>query len=330
MARGISDAVEVVAGGQFTCARRAGGAVRCWGKNSSGQLGDGTLKDRRQPVAVKGLTDAVQLIAGHEHVCARRAGGAVVCWGKNSSGQLGDGSQPGSTVPLPPGCSRMGSQVCCRAPAGSRFHVNCAPYKTYADRHYWAFVRRSRSPVPVPVVGLSDAAFIAAGDRFTCALRRGGRVDCWGDNAYNQLSADKPRHRTPLRQPGLSPASAIAAHRATVCARRTTGSVVCKGPDQHSAAIRKPLSGKTGTLVMMGGRICVLAPGSGDLACTGNGLAIGPATTLHTGVAAVASGPRHECVERRDGSVLCQGDNESGQLGGPTPRGRGKVEVQGL
>jgi len=38
---------------------RAGGAVVCWGSNSSGQLGDGTTTNRAQPVAVPGLVVGV-------------------------------------------------------------------------------------------------------------------------------------------------------------------------------------------------------------------------------------------------------------------------------
>lgn len=52
---GISDAVDVAAGGQFSCAALASGAVKCWGWNARGQIGDGTLIDRLEPTEVKGL-----------------------------------------------------------------------------------------------------------------------------------------------------------------------------------------------------------------------------------------------------------------------------------
>jgi len=75
---GLTDAVQITAGGYQTCALRASGSVACWGANSAGQLGDGTTTNRSTPTAVSGLTDAIQVAAGIVHTCALRASGAVV------------------------------------------------------------------------------------------------------------------------------------------------------------------------------------------------------------------------------------------------------------
>jgi alpha-tubulin suppressor-like RCC1 family protein len=45
----------VTAGGTHSCALTTAGAVRCWGANSSGQLGDSTLQERHTPVAVTSI-----------------------------------------------------------------------------------------------------------------------------------------------------------------------------------------------------------------------------------------------------------------------------------
>lgn len=95
-------AVEIVAGGEHTCARLASGGVVCWGYNYLGQLGNGSTRPTRatQPQTVVGLDDAVQLAAGRYHTCARRRSGSIVCWGYNSKGELGDGTTDDRTAPV--------------------------------------------------------------------------------------------------------------------------------------------------------------------------------------------------------------------------------------
>ncbi|MFH2007134.1 MAG: protein kinase [bacterium] len=44
---------RVEAGGRHTCAILQSGEVRCWGRNTDGQLGDGTLNDRPYPTKIK-------------------------------------------------------------------------------------------------------------------------------------------------------------------------------------------------------------------------------------------------------------------------------------
>lgn len=87
------EVVQVVAGDDFTCARLVSGEVRCWGSNTSGQLGDGVGSDRLTPTGVPGIGAAVDVAAGGRHACAALANGEVWCWGANESGQLGDGGR---------------------------------------------------------------------------------------------------------------------------------------------------------------------------------------------------------------------------------------------
>jgi alpha-tubulin suppressor-like RCC1 family protein len=89
--KGLTDAVDLVAGGNHTCARRKAGSVVCWGSNGQGQLGDGKtgVFAQRTPVVVQGLQSPARLALGKQHSCARMADGAVRCWGANQAGQLG-------------------------------------------------------------------------------------------------------------------------------------------------------------------------------------------------------------------------------------------------
>jgi alpha-tubulin suppressor-like RCC1 family protein len=88
------------AGGQ-TCALSTGGAVRCWGNNIYGQLGDGTSEIRRSPIAIEGLEQGVgKVAAGWNHTCAVMGGGEVRCWGWNYYAQLGDETKAAQSRPV--------------------------------------------------------------------------------------------------------------------------------------------------------------------------------------------------------------------------------------
>ena len=96
----IPVATAVAAGGQHTCALLTGGAVKCWGFNSSGQLGDSTTTASLLPAAVSGITTATAIAAGANHTCVLLTGGTVDCWGNNLRGQLGNGTTTASSTPV--------------------------------------------------------------------------------------------------------------------------------------------------------------------------------------------------------------------------------------
>jgi alpha-tubulin suppressor-like RCC1 family protein len=93
-------ALEASSAGNHTCALLIDHTVRCWGANSSGQLGDGTTSNRLVPVVVSGLSNAVALAVGGGHSCAMLADGGVQCWGDNSSGQIGDDTTNARLLPV--------------------------------------------------------------------------------------------------------------------------------------------------------------------------------------------------------------------------------------
>ena len=115
----LTGIVQISSGYYHTCALTSSGGVVCWGKGSSGQLGNDGTDDKDHPVDVVDgdgsttpLTGIVQVSVGPWHTCALTSSGGVKCWGANWGGRLGnDGTDnkdhpvdvvdgDGSTTPL--------------------------------------------------------------------------------------------------------------------------------------------------------------------------------------------------------------------------------------
>jgi alpha-tubulin suppressor-like RCC1 family protein len=98
--KGLPPVVAIAAGEDQTCAILAQGALRCWGDNVFGQLGDGNDVSSSLPRAVRDLGRAQEVSAGGSHTCALLAAAAVECWGYGYFGQLGDGRRTNSKLPV--------------------------------------------------------------------------------------------------------------------------------------------------------------------------------------------------------------------------------------
>lgn len=89
----LTGATAIAAGDDHACALRTDGSVVCWGRNSAGQLGDGTTTNATTPVAMTlpGGATAVRVEAGPSHTCVSFDDGSVYCVGSNYYGELGPG-----------------------------------------------------------------------------------------------------------------------------------------------------------------------------------------------------------------------------------------------
>lgn len=94
--------VAIAAGTRHSMALDIYGRVYAWGSNDSGQLGDGTAKDRYKPVTVQGLEgiDIISISTGTVFSMALGMDGKLYAWGRNSDGQLGDGTDIQRELPV--------------------------------------------------------------------------------------------------------------------------------------------------------------------------------------------------------------------------------------
>ncbi len=303
---GVCDAVEVEAGSNAACVRRRSGQISCWGANISGVLGIGRTYEELNlsttPRDVAGLDDAISIDGGAGFFCVVRRGGAVWCWGTNSAGQLGDGTtgmNHSSPVPVPglvdisrvttaqSGCAlRTGGQVVCW---GRNYRGRLG---TGDEADHFS---------PTPVVGLTGATSVATGVWHTCALRSDATISCWGDNALATLgSAPSPVVTTmPVAVAGVAGVTQLEVGYRHTCVLLRDGTVSCWGKNDLGELGRGSTSPfeATPALVMGLSDVTQIASHSPhDVPLEGG----------------------HTCALRRDGSVVCWGKNDVGQLGDGT------------
>lgn len=83
-----------------TCGVAVDGKAYCWGRNGSGQLGDGSTTMRTEPVAVSGDVEFTEMTVGVDHACGIASNEDVYCWGNGSEGKLGTRSSDNELNPV--------------------------------------------------------------------------------------------------------------------------------------------------------------------------------------------------------------------------------------
>lgn len=328
-------AFTIAAGNSHVCAILNDGSVKCWGNNSSGQLGldsaaaamgdgGGEMGDSLATVNLGASRTAIAISAGSEHTCAILDNETLKCWGNNSVGQLG-----------------QDSTTTYGASAGSMSTL---------------------SPVSLGV-GRTVRQVVAFGDS-TCAFLDNSVVKCWGENASGQLGIGSTAYKgaTPGSMATLTgidfgsrTVAQLAGHSSTVCARFTNGQVACWGDvlngqagletsgtyigdtagEMGSSLQSAHLTGYTATAITVGqSHVCALfddtsarcwgdgsngqlgTESTDSLGVTTNDMS-GPSISLGSGLnaTAISAGGFHTCALLNDYSLKCWGNNDIGQLG---------------
>lgn len=356
---GLSQNVTAIAaGGDHYCAVQLG-VAKCWGSNTSGELGDGTTNRATNPVNVQGIEDEViDIEAGVSHTCALLSTGRVKCWGANESGQLGDGTvlrrlTPVDVQNLPLNVTAIsaGKTLSCAIMAGA---IKCWGNLVYQASAYQV--------KPTPVQGLNGfdlgggIANISLGELHTCVLSYASVAYCWGNNVQGQLGDGTFTSRAIPQPVKLNNAARyISSGGGHTCAILLNGTVRCWGKNDNGQAgganlVDQPFPVAVGGLsndivsvaagwahtcaLTLGGSVkCWGANASGQLGNGGNtdSNAASNVLGLSTEVRAISSGGVHSCALLSNGNVRCWGNNSSGQLGtGDTESRNSPTLVMGL
>jgi hypothetical protein len=194
---------QVRAGYSHTCAITRANEAFCWGENSQGQLGDGTLTWRPAPRRVLGGLAWRALGGGGVHTCGVTQADQVYCWGLNNHGQLGIGNISPRLKPVPVSGGRQFRQV----EAGG-YHT-CA-VTTSSVAYCWGLNfmgalgdgTTTERLTPGAVAGQRRFDHVSAGDLHTCGVTLAGRGFCWGRNEYGHLGDGTLANRLTPVQPG--------------------------------------------------------------------------------------------------------------------------------
>lgn len=302
-----SGVVAITAGDLHTCALKGDGSVLCWGANWYGQLGDGDTAGRLVPTAVSGFgtgSEVVAFVAGSEHTCALKSDGAVLCWGYNKYGQIGDGSTTNGLAPAE--VSGLGTGAGVTAIAAGGFH-SCA-IKSDGTMACWGYNYDGelgtggipQGLTPTMVNGLdanSGTMTVSAGSYHTCALKSDGGALCWGHNGPGALGdGSTTDHSVPTAVSGLGAGSgttAVSAGSDQTCALEIDGTVLCWGDNSIGQL-------GDGSMTHHSVPTVVSSLGAGSQ------------------VTAINVGDYHSCALKSDGTVLCWGGNQYGQIGDGT------------
>lgn len=154
----LEGVAQVAVGGRHVVAVRGDGVVLSWGRNETGQLGDGKTTTRIQPDPVNSISgsadlqDVASVSTAADHTVALRTDGTVLAWGGNGGGRLGVGDARRRLRPVPV----VGAQ-------------------------------RGRT--------LRSAIAVVAGENFGAALLGSGEVLTWGVNRQGQLGTGDTEDR---------------------------------------------------------------------------------------------------------------------------------------
>ncbi|AKU95307.1 BNR repeat domain protein [Labilithrix luteola] len=356
-------AAMIAAGENDTCVVTYGGAVKCWGANLYGELGDDTTFPSYTPVTPAGWSSGVARVAvGYAHVCALKTDGSVECLGFNNSTQLGLGNGSTDDHHAPVKVNGL------TGPMAGVFARGCNSYSVGVDGRAWGWGCSSSGQTgdsalhvgPMPINGLlAGVVGMTVGDYFACALLGTGGVKCLGNNSQGELGnkSSVPSSSTPVDVWALSSGvTSVAAGGSHACAAKSDDSVQCWGSNRHGelgtgsagpfagANYPRPVSGlPAGTMGLAAGtwHTCALT-GSGGVMCWGGngtpsgvgGGQLGNGTTddssapvvvsgLSSGVTAIAAGGFHTCAIT-GGRVMCWGHIEAGSA---KPKWDGLVPV---
>ncbi|OPY30799.1 MAG: Regulator of chromosome condensation (RCC1) repeat protein [Methanocella sp. PtaU1.Bin125] len=204
--------VKKIAAGDSCFAIKNDGTIWAWGKNTLGELGDGTLTARSIPVQVTGLVNIISISNSAAHTLALDNNGKVWAWGSNAHGELGNNSADkvndrGYKYAATPVSVPIDNVVAIATGQGFSLAIkNDGTVWAWGDNEFGELgdgTRTSRAD-PSPIPGLNNVVKIEASRLVSMALKSDGTLWLWGLDANglaNQMAFDGATYTNTLDTP---------------------------------------------------------------------------------------------------------------------------------
>ena len=190
------------------------GYVDSFGRNQSGQLGDGTTaSSETAAVRVTGLEGISEVDGGRNFGLGVTNSGRVYSWGSNQQGDLGNGPGPSQSTPE----QIRGLDNVVEVSAGNNHSLallSDGQVMAWGDNSYGdlGIGTTSAHETPVLIGALSDVVAVSAGCDWSLALLANGTVEAWGLNRDGQLGDGTTKASgVPVVVAGLPPIKEISA-----------------------------------------------------------------------------------------------------------------------
>ena len=195
---GLPSMKTVAVGNYHMVAAAADGRVYCWGRGTSGQLGNGSSSNSPTPVQVSGLSgeDIIAVGAGDTHSLALSATGVVYAWGSGTTNGLQTTINSPGILTFPEPIVDISCGFAHSLAVGVSGKVYSWGYNSNCQLGNGTI---SYSNAPTEVSLISNAVAVSADKDHSIALLADSTVRCWGSNIAGQVGDGNSRRESPFQ-----------------------------------------------------------------------------------------------------------------------------------
>ena len=281
---------KVAVGSKHMCAIDSNSALKCWGSNSYGQVGNGTTTSSSTPQIIDSGVSYQSVSAGALHTCAITTSGVLKCWGDYNYGKLGiSGASTFVTSPTVVDAGTTYLKVsagdngtCAITTSGILKCWGCNSYGEVGNG------TTTTQTTPVTINSGTNYSIVAVGVYHTCAITSAGALQCWGNNASGELGDNRNESYStlPITVTSGTAYSTVAAGGGFACAITSANLLKCWGAADNGE-------------VANGTTTAVYYPGSVDSSVT---------------YSSVFAATNHACALSTAGLMKCWGLNAYGEV----------------